>query len=125
MLNEKTYRPLSTRRGTIFSIPATAHTTFYGGWAQTTFSEGADVQGNILVVNHVPCPQCGEPRPLERLIDIGLFNFLIGSAIFLNYLFGPIVIALIGMGLGSWIIALGGSVLYFVGNWHLSDWLYT
>ena len=66
--------------GATSTLPTTV--TVVGSTA--TVQGGATIHERIVTVYHYPCPQCGEPKPLRRVIDIGIVDVLwklcLGSA---------------------------------------------
>lgn len=92
------------------SGPTGATTTIIGNSASTTFHGTGSM--NTLSITHVPCPKCGEPKPLRLLGDIpiigGLLGFF-GTILFFVILLGGILYAMDARSTSNTILFLGGT----------------
>jgi len=69
-------RPSVHRVPGTYGVTGTRPTTVTVVGGTATVSGGGTYYERVVHVWHAPCPQCGEPKPLRRLIDIAIFDGL-------------------------------------------------
>lgn len=116
MLSEARHRVVSIGTIGYVTTPTTVSGTVIGNSVTATVNEGSSAPITGFIVKHAPCPQCGEPAPLRRTIDVGFVRGLWknGTAL-LIFLVVPVLLVRWSLSGHSGLLAFGVWGLVWIG----------